>query len=151
MWNPWDHSEHKESNVKTIQNSPHTQHRSPKDVPLFSSCINRDIVVFTPLNYIQTLKIQIFSGMSDMHFYSIYKYWKKPLNWVLHSRLGKIKNATTLKKSHRKKSKKLLCSSLSSYKKVENLSYKFLCYNKDNYNSCQIHVECIKKTPNHST
>lgn len=52
-------------------------------------------IVFTPLNYIQTFKIQIYlfsSGMSDMHFYSIYIYWEKPLNWEWHSRLGKIQN-----------------------------------------------------------
>lgn len=32
----------------------------PKSVSLFRWCIKRDIVVFTPLNYIQTFKIQIF-------------------------------------------------------------------------------------------
>lgn len=34
-------------------------------------------IVFTPLNYIQPFKIQIYlfsSGMSDMHFYPIYIY-----------------------------------------------------------------------------
>lgn len=47
---------------------------------------------FTPFNYIQTLKIQISLGMLDMHFYSIYIFWKKPLNWVWHRRLGNIPN-----------------------------------------------------------
>lgn len=55
--NPWDHSERKESNAKTTQTPPAG---GPKSVSLFRWCIKRDIVVFTPLNYIQTFKIQIF-------------------------------------------------------------------------------------------
>lgn len=123
MWNPWDHSEHKESNVKTTQTlctEPSTGVWSKSHCSVH--VLKAILWFFTPLNYIQTLRIQIFFFQEcwTCIFTPFTYYRKKPLNWEWQSRLGNIQNQKCLNIEKKKKKafvekQRLSCS--SSYKK----------------------------------
>lgn len=137
MWNPWDHSEHKESNVKTTQ----TLCTKPSTgVWIKSHCsvhvLKAILWFFTPLNYIQTLRIQIFFSRNVGHAFLLHLHIIEKSPWTESDRadlaISKIKNASTLKKKKAFVEKqKSSCS--SSYKKKSVV--KFRLFYKDSNNS----------------
>lgn len=137
MWNPWDHSEHKESNVKTTQTlctEPSTGVWSKSHCSVH--VLKAILWFFTPLNYIQTLRIQMFfSGMLDMHFYSIYILLKKALELRVTEQTWqypKSKMPQHWKKKAFVEKQKLSCS--SSYKNKSVVKFRLFFY-KDSNNS----------------
>lgn len=98
---------------------------------------------FTPLNYIQTLKIQIFSRNVGHAFLLHLHISKKPLNWECDTAdlaISKIKNATTLKKkksNHRKAKKKVVVVLSVLQKDMEKFLLKFFIKIAT---TCQIYV-----------
>lgn len=107
MWNPWDHSECKESNVKTIQTA--SAHGMAVWNKFHCSVLKEILWFFTPLNYIQTFKIQIFFRNVGHALLLHIHILKKALELRVTQQTWQyliLKDATTLKKSNHRKAKK---------------------------------------------
>lgn len=140
MWNPWDHSEHKESNVKTTQTlctEPSTGVWSKSHCSVH--VLKAILWFFTPLNYIQTLRIQIFFFRNVGHAFLLHLHIIEKSPWTESDRadlaISKIKNASTLKKKKKAFVEKQRLSCSSSYNKKKSVVKFRLFFYKDSNNS----------------